>query len=128
MPISSGIAAVTRLRLLSDEDVPRSIVRGLRKRHPALDVVRVQEVGLMNTPDSEILEWAANEGRLIFTRDVQTMTAAAIERVTIGLTMLGVFVIPERMPVGQAIRELEIIAIASSPDEWRNRVVFLPVL
>ena len=127
MPTSPIIAASLGLRLLSDEDVPGSIVRGLRKRHPQLDVVRVQEVGLKKTPDPEILEWAAHEKRLIFSCDVNTMTAHAFERVALGLPMLGIFVIPQRMPVGQAIKELEIIALASHPDEWRNRVVFLPL-
>src|ERR1700722_11649109 len=111
------------LRLLSDEDVPGDIVRGLRKRQPTLDVVRVQEVGLMHTIDPDILEWAAGEGRQMFTRDRNTMTAHAYDRVIQGLPMLGVFVIPEEMPIGQAIAELEVIALASDPDEWRNRVI-----
>ena len=34
------------LRLLSDEDVPKSIVRGLRLRQSDIDILRVQEVGL----------------------------------------------------------------------------------
>ena len=128
MTISAPQAMGIGLRLLSDEDVPGSIVRELRKRHPELDVVRVQEVGLMNTPDPDVLEWAATEGRLILTRDINTMTAHALERVALGLPMPGVFVIPQRMPVGQAIKELEIIALASNFDEWRDRVVFLPHL
>lgn len=81
----------------------------------------------MQTPDPLILEWAAAQGRLIITRDVSTMSAHAFERVALGLPMLGVFVIPERMSVGLAIKELEIIAFASSPDEWRDRVEFLPL-
>ena len=65
------------LRLLSDEDVPGDIVRGLRQRQPSLDVVRVQEAGLMSAADSRVLEWAAGEGRQVFTRDRSTMTAEA---------------------------------------------------
>jgi len=34
------------LLFLSDEDFNRRIVRGLRRRLPHLDVVRVQDVGL----------------------------------------------------------------------------------
>ena len=48
------------LRMLSDEDVPGDIIKDLRQREPGLDVVRVQEVGLMHTPDPDILEWAAS--------------------------------------------------------------------
>jgi hypothetical protein len=41
--------------------------------------------------------------------------------------MPGVFVIPEDMSIGQAIKELELIALASDPDDWRDQVIFLPL-
>src|SRR5436305_12176292 len=100
------------LQLLSDEDVPGDIVRGLRRRRPGLDVVRVQELGLRGAPDPDVLEWAAREGRQIFTRDRTTMTAHAYDRVRGGVPMPGVFVLPERMPIGQAVLELETLALA----------------
>jgi hypothetical protein len=37
------------LRLLTDEDVHGDIVHGLRRRQPALDLVRAQDVGLRQT-------------------------------------------------------------------------------
>jgi hypothetical protein len=115
------------LRLLSDEDVPGDIVRGLRQRQPSLDVVRVQEAGLMSTADFRILEWAAREGRQVFTRDRNSMTAEAWGRVTRGLSMPGVFVIPEEMTIGRAVRELEVIGMASDPADWEGQVIFLPL-
>ena len=39
------------LRLISDEDVHDDIIRGLRRREPALDIVRAMDVGLDRTPD-----------------------------------------------------------------------------
>ena len=115
------------LRLLSDEDIPGDIVYGLRQRRPELEVVRVQDVELMNTPDAEILAWAAREGFQVVTRDRNTMTASAYERVIQRLPMLGIFVIPAHMAIGSAIVELEIIALASDTDDWRDRVIFLPL-
>jgi hypothetical protein len=49
------------LPLVADEDVHGDIIRGLRRRQPTIDLVRVQDVGLDNTPDPQVLEWAANE-------------------------------------------------------------------
>jgi hypothetical protein len=115
------------LQLLSDEDVPGDIVRGLRQRQPGLDLVRVQEVGLMHTEDPDVLEWAAREGRLVITRDCNTMTRHAYDRVKQGLPMPGIIVIPEFMSIGEAVKELEILALASEPDEWRDQVVYLPL-
>ncbi len=45
------------LLFLSDEDFNRRIARGLRRRLPRLDIVRVQNVGLITRPDTEVLEW-----------------------------------------------------------------------
>jgi hypothetical protein len=115
------------LRLVSDEDVPRAIVDGLKHRQPELDVVRVQDVGLMHTPDPDILNWAAREDRQVFSRDRNTMTAHAWERVRRGIPMTGLFIIPEQMPIGQAIDELEVIALASDSHDWHDRVIFLPL-
>ena len=44
------------MRLLTDENFNGAILRGLIRRLPELDIVRVQDVGLMNTDDPEILE------------------------------------------------------------------------
>jgi Domain of unknown function (DUF5615) len=56
------------LRLLIDEDVHGDIVDGLRRRQPALDLVRVHDIGLSRTPDPLILEWAAQQGRVLHPR------------------------------------------------------------
>ena len=81
----------------------------------------------MGAPDPDVLEWAAREGRQVFTRDRKTMTGHARDRIARGLPMPGLFVIPEQMPIGQAILELETITLASEADEWRDWVVFLPL-
>jgi len=44
------------LRLVSHENLNGDIVRGLFRRHSELDLVRVQDEGLMETPDPDILE------------------------------------------------------------------------
>ena len=49
------------LRLLADENFNNDIVRGL---------VRVQDVGLSGTDDSTVLEWGAQEGWILLTKEV----------------------------------------------------------
>lgn len=58
----------------------------------------VQEVGLRQADDLVVLEWAANEGRIVVTHDVSTMLDFAYERVAAGLPMPGVFEIPDQTP------------------------------
>jgi hypothetical protein len=49
------------LLLLADENFNNDIVRGLLRKKPELDIVRVQDVGLRGAEDPVVLEWAANE-------------------------------------------------------------------
>ena len=53
------------LLFVADENFNNDIVRGLLRRKPDLNIVRVQDVGLRGAEDPIILEWAANEGRLL---------------------------------------------------------------
>ncbi|MEH2371935.1 DUF5615 family PIN-like protein [Nostoc sp.] len=78
------------MRLLTDENFNGSILRGLIRRLPRLDIVRVKDVGLIHTDDSTILEWAANEERILLTHDIATITVHAYERINKGLSMPGV--------------------------------------
>lgn len=48
-------------------------------RLPSLDVVRVQDVGLIETDDPIILEWAAKDRRILLTHDASTVTMYAYD-------------------------------------------------
>src|SRR5437899_3151612 len=68
------------IKLLSDENFDGDILRGLLRRLPDLDVVRVQDVGLAGTPDPDLLAWAAGEERILLTHDRATVPGFAYDR------------------------------------------------
>jgi predicted nuclease of predicted toxin-antitoxin system len=115
------------LRLLIDEDVHGDIVDGLRRRQPGLDMVRVQDVGLQHTPDDVILDRAAQQGRVVVSVDKKTLAVDAWDRVTRGLPMPGVAILRIILTIGQAVNELELIALAGNADDFRDQVVYLPL-
>lgn len=115
------------LRLISDEDVPGAIVRGLRRHQPDLDIVRVQEVGLRTEDDPVLLAWAAANGRVLVTRDRQTLIAAAYERVKDGQPMSGLIVVHEALDIGPAIEQIRMVAVCCTEAELKDRVIFLPM-
>lgn len=115
------------LRLLFDEDVHGDIVDGLRRRQPTLDLVRVHEVGLIHTPDRLILEWAAQNDRVVVSVDKKTLAGEAWDRVAHGLPMAGVAILRILLTIGQAINELELIAIVGNPEDLRDQVIYLPI-
>lgn len=115
------------LRLIADENPRAPIVRGVMRRLPILDMVRVADIGLRQTPDPIILEWAAGEGRLVVTHDVNTMPRHAYDRVRAGLRMPGLIVVPQDLPIGTSVEELVTLIECSRDDEWDRRVIFLPL-
>lgn len=67
------------LRLAADENFNNDLIRGLLRRKPDLDTVRVQDAGLSGVDDAAVLEWAARERRVLLTHDVTTITRYAAD-------------------------------------------------
>ena len=115
------------LRLATDEDFNNRILRGLLRRRPGLNIVRVQDAGLTGKGDAEVLEWAAREGRVLLTHDVTTMKRYVDERLNAGLPMPGVFEVNQQIPISQAIEDILLIAECSLEGEWEGQIRFLPL-
>ena len=115
------------LRLAADENFDNNIVRGLLRRRPDLDILRVQDVGLSAADDPTILEWAAREGRVLLTHDVSTLTHCAYDRVRAGKPLPGVFEVSLDLPIQRAIEEILLLAQCSLDGEWESQVRYLPM-
>jgi len=115
------------LLLAADENFNNDIIRGLLRRKPDLDIVRVQDVGLSGADDSTVLEWAAQEGRILLTHDVTTITRYAYERVQAGKPMPGVFEVSRAVAIGVAIEDILLLAECSLEGEWEGQVRYLPL-
>lgn len=102
------------LRLLSDGDFNGRIVRG---RRPSLDLIRVQDLGLTQTPDPDVLEWAAKVGRQLLSHDTSTMSAAVMDR------MPGGFLVHDWLPIGQAIDDILFYDDAAEPEDLKDQII-----
>ncbi len=114
-------------RFAADENSNNDILRGVLRRNPGVDIIRVQDVGLSGADDPAVLEWAARESRALLTHDVATMTRYAYERVESGEPMPGVFEVGRGVPVGVTIEEIMLLAECSLEGEWEGQVVYLPL-
>ncbi len=115
------------LRLAADENLNNDIVRGLLRRQPNLDIVRVQDTDLSGANDPTVLEWTARERRVLLTHDVSTITKYAYERVRAGQPMPGVFEVSRAVPIGRAIEDILLLAECSLDNEWEGQVHYLPL-
>ncbi|MCP5050756.1 MAG: hypothetical protein GY940_26570 [bacterium] len=115
------------LRFAADENFNNNIVRGLRRRNPNLDIIRIQDAGLSGADDPNVLEWAAGEERILLTHDVATITRFAFDRVKSGQQMPGVFEVSLYAPIGQIIEDILLIVELSFEGEWEGKVGYLPL-
>jgi len=115
------------LRFAADENFNNHIVRGLARRKPGLDVVRVQDAGLSGAPDPEILAWATREGRILLTHDVTTMPQHAERVVRAGHTFPGILAITRAVPTSMAIEDILLLAECSVEGEWEGHILYLPL-
>lgn len=115
------------LLFAADENFNNDIVRGLLRRKPDLDIVRVQDVGLSGADDVTVIEWASQEKRLLLTHDAATMTHHAYERVSAGKPMPGIFEISRDISVGRVIEDVLLLAVYSLEGEWEGQVRYLPL-
>lgn len=111
---------------LADECLNDNIVRGIL-RAEGIDLVRAKDVGLANASDPVILDWAANNERVILSHDSRTMTAHAYDRITQGRTMPGVLIVPAFMGVGPAIDDILLVHQLAVPEDFDRQVRYLPL-
>ena len=94
------------LSLLADENIDPEIIAQVKLHIPDADFLHVGDVGLLQTPDQNILQWAAENGRIVVTHDKSTMRPDAEARVIAGLPMPGLFVLHDDFSPGEKIRGL----------------------
>ena len=115
------------LSFAADENFNIHIINGVLRRLPIANILRVQDSGLEGADDPAVLAWAANEGRVLLTHDVNTLTAFAYERVAHGLAMPGVFEVSLKVPISDAIEDILLLAECSLEGEWEGQVNHLPL-
>jgi predicted nuclease of predicted toxin-antitoxin system len=115
------------MKFLTDEHVSLALVRGLLRQKPDLDVIPLRDTELLGKDDPTILEWAANQGRIVLTQDVSTLPDFAYERVAKELPMPGVFVLRRKASLAQLIENLILIESASNQEEWQDLVIHVPL-
>lgn len=110
--------------LYMDVHVPGPITAQLRRR--GVDVLAAQDDGHDAVPDAKVLDRATALGRVLFAQDVRFRVLAENWQRQ-GREFTGLLFGPQLgSTIGQYVEDLELIAKASEPTEWRNVVQFLP--
>jgi predicted nuclease of predicted toxin-antitoxin system len=115
-----------RPRFLADADFNQKIVLGLLRREPAIDFRTALQGGALGRPDPEVLALAARENRILISHDRATMPTH-FARFTETQSGPGLILVSQETDIGTVIEDLLLIWAASSLEEWRDRIGFVPL-
>lgn len=111
--------------LYFDVHVRRAVTNELRLR--GVDVLTAQDDMAARLEDPELLDRATALGRVLFTQD-DDLLREAVRRQRSGEAFAGVIYGHQlNVTVGECVESLELIARASEPDEWSNKITYLPL-
>ena len=113
------------LAFYMDVHIPWAITAELRLR--GMDVITAQEDGAGQWQDPILLDRAGALGRVLVTHDADFLHEAARRRDQ-SIPFAGIIFIPQLdVTIGRALSDLELCAKATRPEEWVNRVEYLPL-
>lgn len=112
------------IALYMDVHVPQAITDQLRRR--GVDVLTAFDDRTIELPDDQLLIRVTELKRVLFTQDIRFRVLAETWQKE-GINFSGlIFGHQLGGTIGQFVKDLELIAKASEPDEWINAVEYIP--
>ena len=121
---------MSEIRFLLDENVDPDLQAGLQTRWPGMTVRRIgdSDVPQHQTSDPDILIWCeANQFSLI-TNNRHTIPPHLQDHLTHGHHVPGIFILNDRMSIGQTVTALSEIWLSRQPERYMNQIIFLKLL
>lgn len=121
------------LRLALDENLRGPLWTAIVRRNALglgvpLDVVRVGDLPdlPLGMEDADLLVWCEAEDRLLVSLDYDTMPAHFAAHQARGRTSPGLLLIRPGRSIPEIVEALELVAHVGDPDDYRDRVAYLP--
>lgn len=107
-----------------NDDLPACLVR----LEPAMETFSVGDElsPPKGTLDPDLLLHAEEYKRILVTLDKRTMVGHVVEHMAQGHHTWGVFILKPGYPWLRYANDLLLIWSASEPEEWRDRIIWLP--
>jgi len=116
------------VKWLADENFDNDILRGIRRRMAAFDVVRVQDFAeISGSDDLAVLAWATANDRVVLTHDLSTMIPAMREQEQRFASCSPIVFVRDSLPVSLVIEEILLLDECSREADWAVGVIYLPL-
>jgi len=120
------------LAFLLDEDFPGPIILAIRAHNRAgiypIDFVRMGDLPDLpfSSDDKAVLLWAERENRLLVSLDKGTVPKHLKDHLAAGNHSPGVLLVRPMARTARVVEHLVLIAYAGEPDEWKDRIEYIP--
>ena len=103
-------------------------LRHNRARDYPVDVVRVGDGDTvpLGTKDAELLQWAEDEGRILISKDLRTLSAHLAAHLAMGRHSPGVMTLKKAAPLREILEFLVLAAYVSDASEWADTNRYVP--
>jgi hypothetical protein len=116
-----------KLRFQADADLNHAIAKGLERRSQEIDFQSANAVPLEGLGDLLVLALAADQNRVVVSHDQNTMELHFRHFVQQQCSP-GLILVPQRLAIGAAIHDLNLIWEILTPSDLENRTCLLPSL
>jgi hypothetical protein len=115
-----------KIKYQADNDFNGIIIRAVKGLAPEIDFQTAPKAGLhLGTPDEQVLEIAAQEGRLLVSHDRKTMPTHFANFIA-SRSSPGVFIVSRKLTIAQAAEWLILFWSASEAEEHVNLLTYIP--
>ena len=117
------------INFLMDEHVPPLYRAQLLRREQSLTVWRIGDEGALpkGTPDPVLLCWCEENDFVLITNNRKTMPRHLADHLAAGRHVPGILILNLDAPIGLALDDLILIATASQPQEFLDRIAYVPL-
>ena len=92
-----------------------------------MDFLSANDAELEGVSDPDVLALAAEQDRILVSHDFHTMPRHFGEFLQSRGSSPGVLLVPQYLPIATAIEEILLIWGGSDAEEWRNRILRIPL-
>ena len=80
----------------------------------------------LGTLDPDLLAWAEREGRILVSRDMDTLIGYLLDHLRAGDHSPGLFILRRRTPVSEILDFLVLVTRDSDAADWQDQVHYIP--
>jgi hypothetical protein len=114
-----------KIRFQADADIDPDIRKGVLRREPSIDFRSAAGTIPEGMPDPEVLRIAAEDGRVLVSGDIRTMSVH-FRNFVASRESPGVLLIPSARSIGAAIEGLLFVWLNWTTEDLHNQVQWLP--